>query len=320
MSCIQHGSGSSDFLHPGQEDRHGAGTTLPARCGTEPQSLLTGWMCVTWGRDECAAPLSDVSGSESSACRPDVTQLLGPAAAPLPASATSREGVHQPAYLRQSSSAMFGWQPRATWFGSRGSVLCTARSRCAMWAMQKCKQGWPLPPLTWGLSSLAPWGNAVLSLPLAGDFPGARSAAVLRGCARFCPALRAVSAAVVTAAGYCHSRVSLPWGIYVVGYFCSRVLHSVPTARHSTALLDLHQPHTAQPNRCTGVGAHCWGSACLSTFAQQRTEEVMCLLQNSIWNRGVKRHNIHLWAPRSVCQTVSMDDLADPHHPPSPHA
>ena len=119
---------------------------------------------------------------------------------------------------------MFGGQPRAAWFGSRGSVLCTARSHCAMWAMQKCKQGWPLPPLTWGLSSLAPWGNTVLSLPLAGDFPGARSATVLWGCARLCPALQAVSAAAGTAAGYCHSRVSPPWGIYVVGYSCSRVL------------------------------------------------------------------------------------------------
>jgi len=41
-------------------------------------------MCVTWGRDEHAAPLSDVSGSGSSACRPDVTQPLGPAAIPYP--------------------------------------------------------------------------------------------------------------------------------------------------------------------------------------------------------------------------------------------
>lgn len=123
-----------------------------------------------------------------------------------------------------------------------------------------------------------------------------------------------------------YSRVLPQQGVTAMGYLCSGVFlqegiaaarRCYSEAQHSPAG-PAPAPHcSAQPMHRSG-STHCWGSACLSTFAQQCTEEVMCLLQNSIWNRGVKRHNIHLWAPRSVCQTIS--DLADPHHPPSPHA
>jgi len=59
------------------------------------------------------------------------------------------------------------------------SEFGTRRSSCAMPAMQKCRQGWPLPQLRCCWSSRSPWGKTELSLPLAGDFPSPRCATLV---------------------------------------------------------------------------------------------------------------------------------------------
>lgn len=161
----------------------------------------------------------------------------------------------------------------AGWFRSKGSALRAARSRCATGTMQKCKQGWPVPALTVVFSGLPLWGKAVLSLPLAGDFPAPGALWWSRSSPGLC----------------------LLWA---VGNFCMRSCPAQPCSQQAaaapaTSCAAQHQPSSARSDQQTAAGEPSQASARLSTFAQQCTKEVMHSLQNSVRNRRAKRHNIH---------------------------
>lgn len=73
---------------------------------------------------------------------------------------------------------------------------------------------------------------------------------------------------------------------------------ALPCSQHAAAApgscTTQHQSCSAPcSDRQTAAGEPSQASARLSTFAQQRTREVMHSLQNSEWARRAKRHNIH---------------------------
>ena len=121
-------------------------------------------------KDKQTAQLSphsshDVSGSRScSVCQSDMTQ---PVSAWQPAELAGRvqevvsyllrlniekvltgPQISGKAYSQRLADGHEHRQGRSCLISEETSVFHTPRSSCAMHTMQKCKQGWPLPPLT----------------------------------------------------------------------------------------------------------------------------------------------------------------------------
>lgn len=150
-------------------------------------------------------------------------------------------------------------------------------------------------------SSLPLWGKAVLSLPLAGDFPAPGAPWSSPGLCLLC-----------AAGNFCQE---LPPGTALLPARCCspRVLHHPAPILLCSSLRPTDSSGRAQPGLSPSFH--------FCTTAYKRSDALNCKTANG---PGEPRDTIFmgsLWDLRSVCQDISAHELANLlQRPPSPHA